>query len=288
MQKHRQMPTAIGESPSLYLFVPGDRPERFTKAASSGADAVIVDLEDAVAEVAKATARQAARRALVTRLACPVIVRINARKTPHFADDLAALEDLPIAGLMLPKAEDDVEIRDLRCHLPDGAAVIALVESAEGLANARELAGAADRLAFGSLDFAASIGAAHCRCSLLAARSELVLASALAMRPPPIDGVTTSVDEAVPVEDDAAYASSLGFGGKLLIHPRQIAPTLRGFAPPAEAVEKARRMLAASSGEAVKLDGQMVDLPVIEAARRQVELGARIEARLSSLAGWST
>ncbi|WP_035189420.1 aldolase/citrate lyase family protein, partial [Acidiphilium sp. JA12-A1] len=85
------------------------------------------------------------------------------------------------------------------------------------------------RLAFGSIDFCADLGAAHTREALLHARAELVLAARLAALPPPIDGVTTAIDDEAAIEDDARHAASLGFGGKLCIHPRQIAPARQGF-----------------------------------------------------------
>ncbi|MFD2238033.1 HpcH/HpaI aldolase/citrate lyase family protein [Aureimonas populi] len=272
----------IDASPFFPLFVPADRPERYAKAAGAGADAIIVDLEDAVA----AGAKDAARAALVGRLregglGAPVLVRVNAPDTPFFEADVAALRGLEIAGIVLPKAESAQAVRSLRAGT--GWPVVALVESARGLARARELAAAADRLAFGSIDFALSIGAAHRREALLLARSELVLAAALAGRPAPLDGVTTSVSDPGAVEDDAAYAAALGLGGKLLIHPRQLAPAIRGFAPAPAQAQEAGRIVEASGGEAVKLDGRMVDLPVVEAARTVLARHERAASRLAAL-----
>jgi len=231
---------------ALPLFVPADRPDRFAKAAAAGADAVILDLEDAVAPGGKDAAREALASAadVLAQLRCPLLVRINAAGTPLHDDDLRAVACLPIAGVMLPKAEDAAVIKTVA--QASGRPVVALVESARGLAAARDLARAADRIAFGSIDFATDLGCAHVRDALLAGRSELVIASRLAGRPPPLDGVTTMYKDPAPVEDDARYAGSLGFGGKLLIHPAQIAPASRplprtwpgrcGFLRPARAV----------------------------------------------------
>lgn len=244
------------------LFVPADRPERFAKAAASGADAVILDLEDGVAGDAKEAAR-AALRTDFTGL--PVLVRINGADTPWFADDLAAVADLNAAGIILPKAETGREL-DAVCAV--GLPVLALIETARGLAEARSIAtlDRVVRLVFGSLDFCADLGCAPVREALLAARSELVLASRLGGLDAPVDGVTTSIDDAALIADDARHAMTLGFGGKLAIHPRQIAPIREGFRPDAAEIAWARRVLASGDG-AVAVDGGMVDEPVRLRAR---------------------
>ncbi|WP_237476393.1 HpcH/HpaI aldolase/citrate lyase family protein [Lichenibacterium dinghuense] len=253
----------------LPLFVPADRPDRFAKAFAAGADAVILDLEDAVSPGAKTAARSAlgAARDAVAAAGCPVLVRVNAPGTPWHGDDLAAAAALPLAGIVLPKAETaDAVAAAARAA---GVPVVALIESARGVAGAREVAGAAARLLFGSIDLAADLGCAEERDSLLFARSEVVLASRLAGRPAPIDGVTPGYRDPAPIEDDARYAARLGFGGKLLIHPAQIAPARAGFAPTEAEVAWARRVLAAAEdGRAVAVDGAMVDAPVRMRAER--------------------
>lgn len=269
--------------PYLTLFVPGDRPERYDKAARAGADAIIVDLEDAVRDGAKDEARRTLSAALTNHeLPGAVFVRINAAGTPFFEDDVAAVATLSITGIVVPKAESGAEIEALRARLP-GFEIQAIVESAKGVGQVREVAEAADRTMFGSLDYAVSIGAEHRREALLHARCELVLAAMLAGRPAPLDGVTTAIDDAALIEDEAAYAAGLGFKGKILIHPRQIAPAIRGFAPRESDVEQARRIVAASGGEAVRLDGRMVDVPVVQAALRLIERHERLETRLNAL-----
>lgn len=245
------------------LFVTANRPERFAKAAASGADAVILDLEDAVA----ADAKDAARAALATDFTdLPVIVRINAIGTPWHADDLAAVARLRPAAVMLPKAEDADRVASVaaQTRLP----VIALVETARGLAHARTIAAAPGvaRIAFGSVDFCADLGCAHLREVLLPARSELVLASRLAGIAAPIDGVTVQLDDLSVSHDDAAHARALGMTGKLCIHPRQIAEVRRAFAPTEAEIDWARRVLASGDG-AVSVDGAMVDEPVRIRAR---------------------
>ncbi|WP_051357141.1 HpcH/HpaI aldolase/citrate lyase family protein [Azorhizobium doebereinerae] len=247
----------------VVLFVPGDRPERFGKALAAGADAVIVDLEDAVATEAKAQARAAiaAHWPAEGRL----LLRVNGSGTPFLADDLALARTLRLAGIVLPKAEQAQDVAAVEAAVP-GVPVIPLIESGLGLANARAIAAAPGvaRLAFGSIDYCADLGSAHTREALLMARSELVLASRLAGRAGPIDGVTTAVADAALAQDDAAYAAMLGFAGKLCIHPSQIAPVMAGFAPSADEIAWARRILdaMAQGGGAVKVDGAMVDAPV--------------------------
>ncbi|WP_425277335.1 HpcH/HpaI aldolase/citrate lyase family protein [Sinorhizobium fredii] len=245
------------------LFVPGNRPERFEKAAASGADAIIIDLEDAVAPDAKEAAG-VALRADFTDL--PVLVRINGEGTPWHEDDLAAVSRLPVAAVIVPKAELGGGLAALAAA--SAVPIVALVETARGLAEARQIAAlpGVSRLAFGSVDFCADLGCAHTREALLAARSELVLASRLAGLVAPLDGVTTSIDDGEQIESDARYALELGFGGKLAIHPRQIEAIRAGFRPQASEIEWAKKVLASGDGAAA-VDGAMVDEPVRIRAR---------------------
>lgn len=246
------------------LFVPASKPERFAKAAVSGADAVILDLEDAVAASDKDAAR-AALDAGFTDL--PVLVRINAIGTPWHAADMAALIDKGFAAVILPKSETPESVAQVVAALPR-LPVIALIESALGLANARGIA-AVDgvaRLAFGSIDFCADLGCAHLRDILLPARSELVLACRLGGIAAPIDGVTVQIDDPAATGDDASHARDIGMTGKLCIHPRQIAEVKRAFAPSENEISWAKRVLASGDG-AVSVDGAMVDEPVRIRAR---------------------
>jgi citrate lyase subunit beta/citryl-CoA lyase len=147
--------------------------------------------------------------------------------------------------------------------------IVPLIESAAGLANARMLAAAAGvvQLAFGSIDYCADLGISHTRLALLSARSELVLASRLAARAAPLDGVTTRIDDAALVEDDARHAQEIGFGGKLCIHPAQLGPARLGFAPTDAELAWAEAILASGEDGAVAVDGAMVDAPVRQRAR---------------------
>jgi citrate lyase subunit beta/citryl-CoA lyase len=258
------------------LFVPADRPERYVKAESSGADAIIIDLEDAVAPEAKVAARSTLCVPGVLPKGCDVFVRVNGRHTPWYSDDLAAVAQLRIAGVVLPKTESAEDIVTTSKSIP-GARVIALIETARGLACVREIGAATGvtRLAFGSIDFCVDIGAAHEREALLAARSAIVLASRLRELEPPLDGVTTAIDAAALIEDDARYAHRLGFGGKLCIHPSQIVPVRRGFAASPEEIAWAKRVLAGDATEAISVDGMMVDSPVRARARQILALESK-------------
>lgn len=262
--------------PRTYLFVPGDRPERFAKALAAGADAVIVDLEDAVAPDRKDQARDAVAAWLAPDH--PVVVRINAPDTPWFEGDLG-LAALPgIAAILLPKAQ---RVEDIRAVATAGSGnwVLALIETAGGFANVQKIAHVSGvaRLVFGSIDFQLDLGIRGEDEELLYFRSQLVLTSRLADLPAPVDGVSTAIDDAAQLQADAARARRLGFGAKLCIHPRQVPAVNAAFSPSAEEISWAQRVLAAAAaagGAAVALDGKMVDKPVIlraEAIVREVQ-----------------
>lgn len=256
------------------LFVPGSRPDRFIKAAASEADAVIIDLEDAVAAADKEAARTAAARE-AGGLGVAVIVRVNAVGTPWHEADCAALAGAGLSALMLPKAESPSGIADLSRKFGDALPIIPLIETAKGLAALQAIAEAPSvrRLAFGSIDFALDLGCRHDRTALLHARSELVWRSRAYWLAAPLDGVTAELDDLGRLEEDAVHAASLGFGGKMAVHPLQAGPIKRAFHPTEEDVAWAERVLASASsaGAAGKVDGRMVDRPVVERARRLLE-----------------
>ncbi|MEV0075333.1 CoA ester lyase [Nocardia neocaledoniensis] len=272
---------------STLLFVPADRPERFTKAAAANPGLVVLDLEDAVAPAAKATARANAVAWIEAGHDCAV--RVNAAGTDWHADDLAALAPLRCA-IMLPKADIEVldgvvaTITEARASSPyrpkaggSRPLLIALVETASGVLHSAAIAARAgvDRLAVGTFDLAAELGVDPVdREALAGTRQALVLASAAAGLPGPIDGVTGIVDDADLVAGDARYGKRLGFTGKLCIHPRQLDPVATAFRPTEAERAWARKIVAAvtdSSGVAV-VDGAMVDKPVLDRARRILAL----------------
>ncbi|MGY1812251.1 HpcH/HpaI aldolase/citrate lyase family protein [Blastococcus sp. SYSU D00820] len=249
------------------LFVPGHRPDRFGKAARSGADLVVLDLEDAVPADRKDLAREEAAAWMANGgRAC---VRINDAAHPVHRSDVAALAGLPgLLAVMLAKADDPAQVAGVA--VTAGVPVIALVESALGVARSAEIAAAPGvaRLAFGHLDFALDIGAEPTSRSMLHARSTLVLSSAAAGLPGPLDGVTTNLDDPDVLRTDVAHARSLGMRGKLLIHPRQVAPAHAAMRPGDEEIRWAVRIVEAVDGpEAARIDGHMVDAPVLARAR---------------------
>jgi citrate lyase subunit beta/citryl-CoA lyase len=251
-----------------YLFVPGHRPDRFAKAAASGADAVILDLEDAVPAAEKAAAREHVSQWLSNQR--PVIVRLNAFGTEWFHDDVAVCGQPGVAGVMVPKAEaQHVEV--IRGHIRATTYILPIVETAGGLWRAEALARSPQlqRLVFGALDLGVELQVTGDD-GLHAFRAFIVLLSRVAGLQPPIDAPTTTFTDLARVRDDAARARRAGFGGKLCIHPAQIGPVHEAFAPTAEEVAWARRVIdadAASSGRATALDGSMVDRPVVERAK---------------------
>ena len=174
---------------------------------------------------------------------------------------------------MLPKASSDgvAAVVDL---LGEQTRVLALVETAAGIMQAASICAVPQvfRLAFGSIDFSTEVGvAADDREALLHARSVLVLASVAAGLAPPLDGVTTDLTSGAPARSDAAYASRLGFTGKLCIHPVQVEPVNSAFEPEPAQLEWARAVIEGSAGGASKVDGHMVDAPVLERARRLLD-----------------
>jgi len=257
--------------PTTYLFVPGDRPERFDKAAASGADRIILDLEDAVRPDTKATARAAILAATLDW--SRVVVRINDAESPFFADDLAFLADCPAAAIMLPKAETLNAMETVTTAVGRTVELLPQIETVRGLESVPKILSypAAKRAVFGHLDFALDLGAAPEWEPLLYARSRLVALSRLAGAQPPVDSITIDIQDETRLRADADAACKLGFGAKLLIHPAQVAPTAEVFLPSADEIDWARRVLTVISegaAGAVAVDGKMIDKPVEEAARR--------------------
>lgn len=246
------------------LFVPATRPERIGKALASGADIAVIDLEDAVAVEHKDAARGA-----LAGVAHRAAVRINACGTPWFDADLVACRAAQVPVILLPKAEQPAHVERVRETLGERA-VIAIIETAAGFENIDAVArspGVA-RLAFGSLDLQAELGIDDANEPLHYFRSRLVLASRLGGLAAPIDGVCTALDDAAALDGELARARRFGFGAKLCIHPAQVAATNAAFAPTAEQVAWAQQVVAAAgSGAAARVDGRMVDAPVLARAR---------------------
>jgi len=257
-------PLSPARVPRSYLFVPGNRPERFDKALAAGAHRVIIDLEDAVPLDGKNDARAAVAAWLSSEHR--VTVRINGTGTPWFEDDLGLCVSDGVEAIVLPKAEDASVIAGIRHVTGDRVAVLPLIETARGLWNALDVARApgVERLMFGSLDYQLDLNIVEEE--LLHARAQLVLVSRVAELVPPVDAVTASFDDTAMVRRDAARARGMGFGGKLCIHPRQVTEVNAAFRPTQDEIAWAQRVIAAdaaSPGAAVAVDGKMVDRPVL-------------------------
>jgi len=251
-----------------FLFVPGNRADRFNKAARSGAHEIILDLEDAVEPVRKREARTAIGSWDGRTEAA---IRINAAETDWFAADLAFVTQAGIKKIMVPKAEPAV-LKAVASALGANIEIIALIETVAGFMRLREIgqAGLAERLAFGNLDFGLDAGISDGSGELDAVRLQIVLESRFANLPPPIDGVSVAFSDPALVAAHVARAKALGFGGKLCIHPAQLGPVNAGFSPSIDEIAWARRILAAVDGRgdgAISVDGKMVDHPVAERAR---------------------
>jgi citrate lyase subunit beta/citryl-CoA lyase len=264
-----------------YLFVPGNRPDRFDKACASGADAVIVDLEDAVPPAEKSRAR-AALEGWVNP-AKPVVVRINGVDTEWFRDDLTCCRMPGVQAIMLPKTDGVAHLKRVEVLLGESLPILPLIETAQGFANAQEIARhpAVPRLIFGALDFQLDTGIPGDGEELLYFRSQLVLISRLAGMQPPVDGITAAIDDLDLLRVETRRARQFGFGGKLCIHPKQIAAVNECFLPTAEEIAWARQVVEAAEvarGGAVALDGKMIDRPIVLKAERilqEAERGSR-------------
>lgn len=256
------------ETARSFLFVPGDRPQRFPKALGSGADIVVIDVEDAVAPENKEYARRQAFDYLQAHREQPVAVRINASNTPDgMADDAALRQAREPLMVVLAKAEEPTEIAQIVALLPEGSVVLPLIESALGILNVADIArtrGVA-RLLFGHLDLSAELGIdPDDHVTLSSARFGLLIASAAAGLAPPVDGVCTDVRDPQVMTRAAQASLRAGFPAKLCIHPAQVGVLHDALRPDPELVDWAQRVVASSTQGAVAVvDGAMVDRPVM-------------------------
>ncbi|MEQ9905302.1 HpcH/HpaI aldolase/citrate lyase family protein [Pectobacterium aroidearum] len=283
------------EHAKTYLFVPGNAPHRFQHAVSCGADAVIFDLEDAVHPDEKNQARENIIQwdkndTPVSEINCKRYIRLNKFDSIAFREDIEFLNKLNNKEklrnnaksrhkivtweIVLPKIESAEMLNDAREMINrnrlDNVNIIAIIETARGLHNAEEICAAGvERVAFGSLDFSLDIRCDQSLYALLYARSRIVLASRLADLPPPIDCVNPDFTHHDRVLADALHARSLGFSAKLCIHPSQIDAVQQAFATDRSKLDWAKQVLkAAEHSYAFQINGEMVDLPVIEQARQ--------------------
>lgn len=286
------------------LFVPGDRPDRVDKAVATIADRVIIDLEDAVAVSQKAQTRALVRNKIIDHKDRRVLARVNGLETDFIMGDLEAVVVNALGGLMLPKTENSHQVGEIHRLLVDlekkqglaagNTAVILLVESALGVQNIFQITSAAAELnrefliALGAADYALDMGIEITKDGgeLIYPRSRIALACRAAGIAQPLDTpFMIDLKDIEALKDDASRAKQLGFQGKLCIHPNQIEPVHVIFTPTAEEISFARRVVEAFEAEeaggsaAILVDGKFVDYPVVERARRILQLAATIDGK---------
>lgn len=267
-----------------YLYVPGHRSDMLSRAADRGSDAVVADLEDAVASESKDSARETVASWLRSYdpAAPQAWVRVNSTEKLRHADLEAVLPSSRAAGVMVPKATAD-SVAQVSDALPPGFAVIPLVESARGVLEMVAIAEVAGviRMGLGEADLVADLGMdpSPQGGELASIRVQLVVASAAAGIESPIAPVSTNLDDLIDLERSTVELRRIGFGARTAIHPAQVPVINRAFTPDAAEVERARRILqradeAAAKGAAayVDEDGRFVDEAVLRAARRYVTL----------------
>lgn len=260
--------------PSFPLFVSADRPDLFGKACTAGTDAVVIDFEDSVPPESKAGVRRIPQSALPVQHSVMLYLRINGVGTAWHRDDVAFARVAGFNGVVLPKAETAAQVTALREALGERQKIIALIETVQGLSQVEEIAQAADRLAFGSIDLCDDLGCAHTRLAMLPLRSRIVQAARLARRPAPLDGCSVSIEDGALITDEAMHACEMGFGGKCLIHPSQIAPVLAGFQAEPEDLDWARNVIVAEGGCLEPGDeAEPLQSPVVARARRMQNRG---------------
>lgn len=257
------------------LFVPGGRPELLAKVARCAPDAVFLDLEDAVAPADKEAVRKLVVDALLAARpdVATVLIRVNPVATPWHDTDVATCAGLldggSIDGVLLPKYEFVGQLRELRATLPRGAVVLGGIETARGVADARELLAAGpDAVYFGAEDYALDVGGRRTPegREVLYARSQVVLAAALA-GVPALDQAVVAVRDAAAFRRDATEGRDLGFGGKVCLHPDQVRIAAEIFSPSEAEIAHARAVLAAAVEGVGVLDGAMVDAVHVRMAR---------------------
>lgn len=265
------------------MFVPGSRPERYPKAIATGADQVCIDLEDAVAPADKDSARASVFAFLGTaqESVSEVGLRLNPLSTELGQKDLAELKasGLAPAFVMLPKVETVQELLDADAALAGrDTELIAQIETPRGLLDAREIAKATPRLQalmFGGFDFVVALRGRASWESFFLPRVQLALIAAEA-------GIGCIDVPFLDIKDEAALVAetdrviALGFTAKAAIHPAQVDPIQQRYLPTVDELETARRVieaLKASGGEAIQLDGKLVDRPIEIAAERAIALG---------------
>jgi citrate lyase subunit beta/citryl-CoA lyase len=282
-----------------WLFVPGNNARRVDKALHAGADAAILDLEDAVAVAEKVAARAAVAEGLTRPRASRAYVRVNALDTGYTFGDLEAVVGPGLDGVVLPKVERAADLQMVDWVIgelekkqglaPGSVDLMPILETGRGIAGARAICAAGGRLrrvSFGAGDYTRDMGMewTMAEAEIAPAQAEVVLASRLAGLEPPVDTVFVHIREAEAFRASCLRVRQMGFQGKLLIHPDQVAPANETFTPSPEELARARKVVAAfreaeAAGLAsIQVDGHFVDYPIVEKARRVVALAEAVAA----------
>lgn len=265
----RDKPIDFLEHCRSLLFLPASNPRAIARARESNADAVILDLEDSVPPDQKEAARSAASEAIATEWAMPVGVRLNGQESEWYAGDIAAMIGSKAGFVVLPGVASADDVRGAASVT--GLPVLAMIESAAGVLAATGIANVAAGLIAGTNDLAADLqipsGAGR---EPLATALQLVVLAARSARIPAFDGVHNGLEDMEAFSAEAAQGRTFGFTGKSLIHPRQIAPCNRAFAPTEAELDRARRLVAAYRGGAERFEDTMIERMHLAAAERLI------------------
>ena len=271
-------PTEKVKKSTTFLFVPGDRPERFEKAAASGADVIIIDLEDAVAPESKQQALENTIAWLKESEKNTALVRINGSEDQKELKALREAAPVGLLGVVLPKSEIQKQVETTVAALPSGSAIIALIETAVGIENANSIAATKGvaRLAFGAVDFGSDTGSTH-ESVFDYARAKIVVASRASGLVAPLDAPCVTLGDETVIAGESLRAKDFGFGGKLCIHPAQVEVVKSCFQPTAAEIEWAELVVNAPCG-ATSMGGQMIDKPIVERAKALLDRVQEAEA----------
>jgi citrate lyase subunit beta/citryl-CoA lyase len=283
-----------------FLFAPGNHKRRVEKALTLDADAVILDLEDAVAIAEKPATRDAVVAAFGEKRTGLLYVRVNAADTEFCHADFSAIVRPGLDGIILPKVESAATIQTIDWLLANlerergvptsGIDLIPIVETAKGLTNIDAILGAGTRVkhcAFGAGDFTLDVNMIWSRAEseLAYARARVVTASRAAGIEAPLDTVWVDLQDEEGLEASTRCALALGFQGKMCIHPNQIPVVNRVFTPTNAEIDFAERVVAAfaraekEGSAAIQLDGKFIDYPIVYRAQRTLDAMAAIRAK---------
>ncbi len=286
-----------------FLFAPGNHARRVEKALSLAADAVILDLEDAVANSEKIKSRELVLTALQGPRNCKAYVRVNALGTPWSYGDLVAVINPRVDGVLLPKVESASDLHTVEWlitslenerNLPKGSIdLIPIVETALGFSNLKSIARSSTRvrrIAFGAGDFTLDLGITWTadETELLSYRNSFVVESRAAGLEPPLDTVWVALDDETGFNKSVETAQKLGFQGKMCIHPDQLKKVNECFSPSEKQIAQAKRIIEAFAVAekqglaAIQVDGKFVDYPIVYLAEKLVQRANAIQENFTS------